>query len=124
MRVSSTRPGDRLFTFQPISIATIVNAAPDFALSAGFLISWIAPYTFGMHTISRFITLILLELSALIAGIIVAPLIRIAFYFIADETRANSENTRANSENRAIIRDRSTKWTLRALGALVIQILA
>src|SRR5229473_3760929 len=117
MRDSPTRSGDRLFTFQPISIATIVNAAPDFALSAGFLISWIAPYTFGMHTISRFITLILLELSALIAGIIVAPLIRMAFYFIADENRANSEN-------RASIRDRSTKWSLRALGALVIQILA
>ncbi len=124
MRDFSTSPGDRLFRFHPISAATIVNAAPDFALSAGFLISWIAPYTFGKHTISRFVTLVLLEFSALIAGIIVSPLIRMVVYFFGEENRANSEKTRANVENRASIRDRWRKWFLRDLGALVLQILA
>ena len=107
----------------------MVNAAPDFVLSAGFLISWIAPYTFGQHTISRFITIVLLEFSALIAGIIVSPLIRMAVYFVRDENRA----VRTNPENRGSIRGRrresplregSTAWSLRDFGARVFQILA
>lgn len=37
------------------------SAGPDFALAATFLITWIAPYTFGERSVHRFTFLMLLE---------------------------------------------------------------
>jgi hypothetical protein len=118
-----------LFRFKPISTATLINAIPDFALCAGFLITWISPYAFGDRSISRFISLILLEFSALIAGVIVSPLIRTAVYFFGGNARANRtrpqdrESVRDRTRNRTL-RTSQTAWSLRGVGAFMFEIFA
>ncbi len=43
------------------TVRDLVTAAPDFALAATFLVTWIAPYTFGRFTVKRLLLVMLLE---------------------------------------------------------------
>lgn len=54
--------------------AAVVNAAPDFAAAGAFLVTWIAPTTFGVQTVKRLMLVMLLEFivvhSAAFMGIV------------------------------------------------------
>jgi hypothetical protein len=43
------------------SLAAVLNAAPDLATAAAFVVTWVAPTTFGERALSRFMLVMLLE---------------------------------------------------------------
>src|SRR5271163_2444351 len=53
-------PGSRGFPF-----ANLTAAIPDFGLAGFFAISWVAPYTFGGHMLSRLELMMLMEFIVL-----------------------------------------------------------
>ncbi len=64
-----------LLSRRRFSAAEFVSYVPDFAIAGTFLITWLAPLTFGPKMIGYLLTVVLLELfvvmaAALIAGIL------------------------------------------------------
>ena len=60
------------------SRASILNAIPDFATAGAFLITWIAPATFGADALKRFMLVMLLEFvvvhsAAFMGTVAIAP---------------------------------------------------
>ncbi len=69
----SAASGLHAFTF-----AHLIAAIPDFGLAGFFAISWVAPYTFGDHMLSRLELMMLMEFiivhsSALLAFAMTMP---------------------------------------------------
>ena len=54
------------------SAAELVSYVPDFAIAGTFLITWLAPLTFGPKMIGYLLTVVLLELFVVIAAALIA----------------------------------------------------
>ena len=57
------------------SVAELVSYVPDFAIAGTFLITWLAPLTFGPKMIGYLLTVVLLELFVVMAASFIAGML-------------------------------------------------